>query len=119
MDEIFAPLPGTDPGEPQSTEHIDPFLERRIEKRPWELRSAQWRAWAIAEIAFGSSVEVSLAGRPGYPDFRGLLFLRVPFLDLADHESRQDLFLSWAGADPVLSRVPLVFIFEPQPTVSV
>ena len=39
----------------------------------------------------------------------------IPFSDLADHEYRQDLFLSWAKTDPILSRVPLVFVFEPNP----
>jgi len=107
-------LGGDDPT-PESTEHLDPFLARRIEARPWELRSAQWTAWVLAEIAFGEGIKVSLVGRPGYPDFRGLLYLSVPFRDLADHNTRQSLFLNWAGRDPVLSRVPLVYVFEPNP----
>jgi hypothetical protein len=115
MDELLrSPRGGPDP-DPQATEHVDPFLARRVETRPWELRSAQWRAWALAERAFEAGVTTSLVGRPGYPSFRGLLHLQVPFHDLADHDARQSLFLSWAGRDPVLSRVPLVFVFEPKP----
>jgi hypothetical protein len=66
-------------------------------------------------MAFGKDVEVSLSGRPGSPTFRGFLYLSVPFLDLRDHNLRQSHFLSWVGEDPVLSRVPMVFVFEPKP----
>ena len=96
---------------------MDPFLARRVETRPWELRAAQYRAWTLAEMAFGEEVEVSLAGRPGFPTFRGLLYIAVPFLDLRDHDQRQSLFLAWAGEDPVLQRVPLIFIFDPKPVM--
>jgi hypothetical protein len=117
MDEIFNPPDvGFGPGS-ETTEHVDPFLARRVERHPWELRTAEYRAWGLAQLAFGRDVRVSLAGRPGYPNFRGLLYLSVPFRDLPDHNARQSLFLSWAGADPVLSRVPLVFVFEPDPVV--
>jgi len=115
MDELFNPLKGGLPTEPDATEHLDPFLARRVEQRPWEVRSAQYRAWSFAEMAFGSGVRASLAGRPGYPSFRGILHLTVPFRDLADHEARESLFLTWAREDPVLSMVPLVYVFEPEP----
>jgi hypothetical protein len=115
MDEIFNPPDGGFGPGPQATEHVDPFLARRVEKHPWELRSAEYRALGLAQLAFGRDVRISLAGRPGYPSFRGLLYLTVPFRDLSDHHARQSLFLSWAGADPVLGRVPLVFVFEPNP----
>jgi hypothetical protein len=115
MDEFFHPPQGGSPFEPEVTEHLDPFLAHRLETRPWELRSAQYRARWFAEMAFGADVQASLAGRPGYPSFRGLLYLRVPFRDLEDHERRQSLFLTWAGHDPLLARVPLVFVFEPCP----
>ena len=115
MDELLHPFGGGQPNEPETTESIDPFLARRVEHRPWELRAAQWRAWALAEMAFERNVEVSLVGRPGFPAFRGLLHISVPFLDLGDHEERQSRFLRWAGEDPVLERVPLLFVFEPNP----
>ncbi len=115
MDELFGQPPGGTPAEPETTEHIDPLLAQRVERRPWELQSAKWRAQFFAEMAFGAPVEVSLAGRPGYPEFRGLVYLSVPFRHLQDHTSRQALFLAWAGADPILGRVPLIYVFEPDP----
>jgi hypothetical protein len=117
MDDLFRPSPGGALPEHEPTEATDPFLARRVERRPWELRSAQYRAWSLAELAFGDEVQVRLVGRPGYPGFRGLLYLTVPFADLYDHELRQARFLEWAGLDPVLQRVPLVFVFEPNPVV--
>ncbi|MGD2122387.1 MAG: hypothetical protein PVJ76_11615 [Gemmatimonadota bacterium] len=115
MDELLRPHRAGQPADPEPTESIDPFLARRVERRPWELRAAQWRAWGLAEMAFGEDVEVCLAGRPGSPTFRGFLYISVPFLDLCSHNQRQSLFLAWAGDDPVLRRVPLVFVFEPKP----
>ena len=94
MDEIFHPPQGGMPTDPEATEHVDPFLARRVETRPWELRSAQYRAWWFAEMAVGPGVEASVVGRPGYPSFRGLLHLGVPFRDLEDHGTRQSIFLA-------------------------
>ncbi|MBT8395650.1 MAG: hypothetical protein HKO65_12925 [Gemmatimonadetes bacterium] len=115
MDDWWTPSPAGQSPDPETSEHIDPFLDRLVEARAWELRSAQWRARAFAEMAFGGDVAVRLVGRPGYRSFRGLLYLTVPFRGLEDHEDRQSLFLSWAGGDPVLSRVPLIYVFEPDP----
>ena len=100
---------------PDPVEHLDPLLERRLEKRPWEVRAAQWRAWALAELAFGGGVRVSWTGRVGYQGLRGLLTLRVPFDDLPEHQARESLFLDWAREDEILTRIPLVFVFEPAP----
>lgn len=115
MDEVFRFTRRGGPGEAPPMEQVDPLVSRRVETRPWELRAAQWKARFLAEMAFEGEVDASLAGRPGYPYFRGLLYLSVPFRDLADHEIRQALLLRWAGEDPVLSRVPLIFVFEPRP----
>ena len=115
MDEILQPRNGGSFGDSEAMEHVDPFLARRVETRPWELRSARWRAWSLAEMVFGNEVTVSLVGRPGHQDFRGLLYLSVPFRDLPDHKNRESIFLTWAGLDPILTRVPLVFVFEPNP----
>ena len=115
MDEIFfSPRPPA-PSEPEGMEQVDPLISRRVETRPWELRAAQWKARFLAEMAFEGRVDVSLVGRPGYPSFRGLLYLQVPFRDLPDHERRQALLLRWSGEDPILARVPLIFVFEPRP----
>lgn len=118
MDDFF-PKPaggGSLPG-PEPTEHLDPLLDRRVEHRPWEVQSAQWQAWTLAQAAFGDEVRVLLTGRRGFQGFRGLLTLTVPFRDLEDHRARESLFLAWAGVDPVLTRVPLIFVFEPEPVM--
>lgn len=115
MDEFFSPGPRDLPGDPQGIVHLDPLLERRLERRPWEVRSAQWRAWELAEMVFGKGVRVTLAGQGGYETFRGILNLSVPFSSMDDHRSRESIFLAWIHEDPILSRVPLVFIFHPDP----
>ena len=119
MDEFWRPPPGNPVQGGEHVEHLDPLLERRLEQRPWEIRAAQWRARALAEIAFGEGVVVSLSGRIGYQAFRGLLTLSVPFRGLRDHREREAMFLTWARQDEALSRVPLVFVFEPAPVSSV
>jgi hypothetical protein len=113
MDELLSGRPGGEMGLPEPTESLDPFLQRRLEERPWELRAAQWRAWALAQEVFGKGVQVRLAGGGGSQGFRGLLTLDVPFTTLGDHRTRERIFLSWAGADPILTQVPLVYVFQP------
>ena len=115
LDDLFFPTPPGLPDSDQGIVHLDPLLERRREKRPWRVRSAQWRAWALAEAAFGDGVRTHLAGRGGYDTFRGLLTITVPFRALTDHRRRESAFLSWAARDPVLTEVPFVFIFQPEP----
>ena len=115
MDELFPKAAGLPPDGPERMEHLDPLLERRLDRKPWEVRSAQWRAWALAEGAFGAGVRVHLSGRHAYQGIRGLLTLTVPFQDLADHRARESHFLSWAARDPILTRVPLIFVFQPEP----
>ncbi len=118
MDEFIPSFPQShDPGGdgPEGMEHLDPILDRRVERRPWEIRAAQWQAWALAEAAFGRGVRVTLTGGTGAMGFRGILTLSVPFQELAEHRRRESLFLAWAGRDPALVRVPLVFVFEPEP----
>jgi hypothetical protein len=106
MDELLSGRPKGSTGLPDKIEHLDPFLERRLEQRPWEVRSAQWRAWALAEAVFGKGVEVRLSGKGGY---------QVPFSTLGEHRDREAIFLAWAEADPVLAQVPVLYVFEPAP----
>jgi hypothetical protein len=113
MDDLLPHVPGVPLDGPEPMEHVDPLLARRIDRKPWEIRSAQWRAWTLAEAVFGTGVRVHLSGRIGYQGIRGLLTMTVPFRDLTDHRGRESLFLSWAAQDPVLSRMPLIFIFQP------
>lgn len=85
------------------------------ERTRWERRSGQWRALALAREVFGAETGTRLEGFPPRGGFKGLLHLEVPFLDLDDHRDRESLFLALASADPVLERVPLVFVFVPVP----
>ena len=117
-DEIFFPGPPILPDDPEEIVTLDPLLERRLETQAWRIRSAQWRAVALAEAAFGQRVTGRLAGRGGFDRFKGLLTLSVPFRGLEDHRYRESLFLAWTSQDPVLSRVPFVFIFFPEPVFS-
>ena len=114
FDDLLPRPPGTLEGS-EDIVTLDPLLEKRLERYPWRVRSAQWRAWALAEAAFGEGVKTCLAGRGGYVGFRGLLTVSVPFRGMEDHRRRESLFLSWAGRDPVLRAVPFVFIFHPEP----
>ena len=115
MDDLWPKNPGEPMHGFDSVEHLDPLLERRLERRPWEVRAAQWRAAALAELAFGGGVRVRWTGRVGYQGIRGLLTLTIPFEDLPGHQVRESLFLAWAREDEILTRVPLVFVFEPAP----
>lgn len=114
-DDLFFPRPASLPEDPEGIVHIDPLLERRLARNPWVVRSAQWRAWALAEAAFGEGVLTHLAGVGGYRPFQGLLTISVPFRTLQDHARRESLFLSWVSRDPILARVPFVFVFDPDP----
>lgn len=113
MSDFLPRNPQVPPNGPEPVEDVDTFLETRTDRKPWEIRSAQWRAWALAEAVFGGGVLVHLSGRVGYHGIRGLLTLTVPFRDLSDHRGRESLFLSWASWDPVLCQVPLIFVFQP------
>ena len=113
MDELLrGPAPHSPDG-PEPKPLLDPLLARQRETRPWQVRSAQWRAWELAEAAFGSGAQVRLAGRAGAGGIRGLLTVSVPFSGFEDHRTRESLFLHWVWKDPILTRVPLVFVFEP------
>lgn len=114
-DDALFPRPALPPRETEEVVSLDSLLERRLERSPWRVRSAQWRAFVLAQAAFGPGVSAHLSGRGGYEAFRGLLSLTVPFRALDDHRYRESLFLAWASTDPVLSRVPLLFVFQPEP----
>lgn len=114
-DDTFFPRPPLLPRDQEDIVNLDPLLELRWARHAWKVRSAQWRALALAQEAFGADVRATLTGRGGYDRFRGLLTLSVPFRDLDDHRYRESLFMSWAAQDLVLTRVPFVFIFNPEP----
>jgi hypothetical protein len=43
-------------------------------------------------------------------DIRGLFVLDVPFQDLEAHRAREAKFLALTAGDPLLVRVPLVYV---------
>jgi hypothetical protein len=79
----------------------------------WEARAAQWRARELAEIFFGGVGAGRLLGLRAQGPTRGLLHLEVPFRDLPDHRDRERRFLEAAGSDPILSRIPLIYVLAP------
>ena len=85
--------------------------ERRVGR--WEVRAAEWRALELARAAFGPDVRARLLGMRHRGSLRGLLKLDVPFTDLDRHREREAAFLGMVGADPVMTRVPLVFVVGP------
>lgn len=110
----FLPARGSGPGnEPEHPQLLERSLDRAERRGRWAVRAAQWRARELAEAVFGSVEGGALVGpRPGGP-VRGLLELRVPFADLDTHRAREARFMAAAERDPVLSQVPLVYVFGP------
>ena len=99
-----------EPEHPRLLQRPLSLAERRVR---WEVRAAQWRAREIAEIVFGGVAASSLIGIRSQGPLRGLLELEVPFECLDSHREREARFMAAAQADPVLARVPLVFVFAP------
>ena len=88
--------------------------ERVSSRRRWSIRAAQWRALELAREVFGDGA-ARLEGFPPRGAFEGLVHLSVPFRDLKTHRHLEARFSGLAGRDELLSRVPLVFVFEPMP----
>jgi hypothetical protein len=86
--------------------------EERVAR--WEVRAAQYRAHELALEAFGGPVRTHLLGMRTRGAMRGLLEMGVPFEDLPGHRAREARFLAAVGADPLLSRVPLVYVLGPR-----
>ena len=91
----------------QAKVFVDPAHLEESER--WEARAAQWRARALVEAVFEGDVVARLAEQ----GVRGLLHLDVPFHDLADHRARKRVFLVAVDRDPLMTRVPLVFVLGP------
>lgn len=91
--------------------------ERELARRR-HVRAAAWRALKLARTVFGSGVSLRLREATGRGRFGGLLHLDVPFDDLADHRLREDVFTACAGIDPLLSRIHLVYVFNPVPATA-
>ena len=110
----FLPAKGRGvPIDPDHPQLIERTLDREERRARWAVRAAQWRARELAEAVFGSVGESSLHGMRPMGPARGLLVLSVPFEDLDRHRELEERFLAAADADPVLTQVPLVYIFGP------
>lgn len=79
----------------------------------WEVRAAQWRALELARAAFGPGVTGTLMGLRPEGALRGLLRLDVPFRCLDSHREKERAFLGMVGGDPLMTRVPLLFVVGP------
>jgi hypothetical protein len=106
-----------DRGRPTPTGHdpvelVEPGSRARTRAR-WELRAIQWRAAALAEVAFDGPVVARLLGGAGR-GLRGLLELEVPFDGLPSHEAAEARFLASASVDEVLGGARLVVVFTPR-----
>ena len=85
--------------------------EERIQR--WEVRAAQWRARELAETVFGAGVHMSLVSLRHRGQLRGLLRLDVAFEDLDSHLDREAAFMAAVQRDPLLTRVPLLYVIGP------
>jgi len=94
-----------------STTLFDRRLEEEWAERRWSARAAQWQAMALASAVFGEGVSARLAGELLDGPFRALLHLDVPFDGIERHRELEARFTAAAGADPVLARIPMVYVF--------
>lgn len=90
--------------------HQRPLSAEEARSR-WEVRAAQWRARELAEVVFGPVSAMALSGLRGRGPLRGLLRLDVPFRDLDEHRVREARFMAAVESDPLLTSVPLVYVF--------
>ena len=86
-------------------------LSREEQVGRWEVRAAQWRAMELAHAVFGEGARGTLLGIRHVGGLRGLFKLDVPFHSLDAHREKERAFLGMVDADPLMRRVPLVFVF--------
>jgi hypothetical protein len=79
----------------------DPTSVEVHQQDRWQARAAQWRARALAEVVFEGDVDACLAGQG----------VRGPFRGFGEHREREGRFLAAAGRDPLLTRIPFLFVF--------
>lgn len=114
MSSLFPPTSGGEepPEAPESSLQQVLTEEERVAR--WEVRAAQYRAHELALESFGAPVRMHLMGMRTRGAMRGLLEMGVPFRDLPGHRAREARFMAAVGADPILSRVPLVYVLGPR-----
>ena len=109
----FVPVrPQPSPEGAPPTTLVDRRLEVEWAERRWSARAAQWRAMALAAAVFGEGVSARLPGDLLDGPFRALLHLDVPFDGIERHRELEARFTAAAGVDPVLARVPMVYVFS-------
>lgn len=110
-------LPRTPGGRDERSDRPETTLQVRLTEAErlgrWEVRAAQWRALELAREVFGAEARASMIGIRVEGAMRGLLKLDVPFEALDEHRARERDFMSQVGLDPLLSRVPLVYVLGP------
>ena len=111
MSDFVPGPPGNEHAGPEPTTLLDRRATEAWAEHRWSVRAAQWRAVELAGAIFGPGVRGELAGGVLQGPFRALLHLEVPFRDLDAHRAGESLFVAMAGADPVLSQVPFVYVF--------
>lgn len=110
------PPPPSGRGVPESPESgLRQVLTDEERAARWEVRAAQYRAQELALQAFGGPVRMHLIGMRTRGAMRGLLEMGVPFQDLPAHRAREARFLAAVSTDPLLARVPLVYVVGPSP----
>jgi hypothetical protein len=67
----------------------------------------------LAQSVWGPGVRSTLLGTRATGALRGLLKLDVPFRTLDEHRDGERTFLSLVGGDPLMERVPLLFVVGP------
>jgi hypothetical protein len=103
-DFFFDPLVGIGPlgddHEP-GVSLADPTSVEVHQQDRWQARAAQWRACVLAKVVFEGGVGACLAGQG----------VRDPFRGFVEHREREGRFLAAAGRDPLLARIPFLFVF--------
>ena len=112
MSAFLPRLPRPVEGDGESTTLVDTRRQQAWAEHRWQLRAAQWRAMDLAESVFGARVAVRISGGVLDGPFRALLHIDVPFDGLSRHRERETRFTSAAGRDPVLARIPFVYVFS-------
>ena len=83
---------------------------RNLHAEAW---AARWRARELAEAVFGGVARARLVGLREEGAYRALLQLDVPFDDLSTHQLLERRFVAAVERDPILSRIPLVYVIGP------
>lgn len=86
----------------------------REERRQLDaVRVAHWRARELAVHVFGSVARSALLGGRSTGPIRAILRLDVPFEDLSAHRDRERIFFASVRSDPLLARIPFVYVVGP------